>query len=71
MPNLYYLRTGRTWRDLKAVADVKAQFKRRTFHVPNRMQISLNKGFCSLTLHSAHEKFDVWAVPETKIPKLQ
>ena len=36
-----------------------AQFKRRTFHVPNQMQISLNKGFCSLTLDSAHEKFDV------------
>ena len=33
--------------------------KRRTFHVPNRMQISLNKGLWSLTLDSPHEKFDV------------
>ena len=27
------------------------------------MQISLNKGFCSLTLDSAHEKFDVRTEP--------
>ena len=48
------------------VADLKTQFKRRTFHVPNQMQISLNKGFCLLTLDSAHEKFDVWT--GSKVP---
>ena len=41
----------------------QGQFKRRTFHEPNLMQISLNKGFCSLTLDSAHEKFDVRTEP--------
>ena len=37
-----------------------AQFKRRTFDVLNQMQTSLNKGFCSLALDLAHEKFYVW-----------
>ena len=32
---------------------------RGTFHVPNLMKLSSNKGFCSFTLDSAHEKFDV------------
>ena len=27
-----------------------AAFKRPTFHMPNQMQISLNKDFCSLTV---------------------
>ena len=38
---------------------INAQFKRGTFQVPNQMQINLSKGFCSLTLDSTHEKFDV------------
>ena len=37
----------------------KARFRRRTFHGPNLMQMSSNKDFRSLTLGSAHEKFDV------------
>ena len=44
----------------------KAQLKRRTFHVPNQMQISLNKGFCSLTLDSANEKLDIWTGPNSE-----
>ena len=37
----------------------KAQFKRRTFHVPNLMQMSENNRFWSFALDSAHVKFDV------------
>ena len=37
----------------------KAQFKRRTFHVPNLMQMSENNRFFSFALDSAHVKFDV------------
>ena len=37
----------------------KAQFKRRTSHVPNLMQMSENNGFFSFALDSAHVKFDV------------
>ena len=37
----------------------KAQFKRRTLHVPNLMQMSENNRFCSFALDSAHVKFDV------------
>ena len=40
-----------------------ARFKRRTFHVPNLMQMNRNKEFCSLTLSSAHEEFDFWTWP--------
>ena len=43
--------------------DNKAQFKHQTLHVLNQMQISLNKGFCSLTLDLAHEMFDVSTGP--------
>ncbi len=38
---------------------IEARFRRRTFHVPNLMQMSSNKELRSLTLGSAHEKFDV------------
>ena len=38
---------------------IQAWFRRRTFHVPNLMQMSSNKELRSLTLGSAHEKFDV------------
>ena len=46
--------------------EIKAQFKSQSFHVPNQMQTSSNKdkGFCSLTLDSVHEKFDVWTGPK-------
>ena len=37
----------------------KAHFRRRTFHVPNLMQMSSNKELSLLTLGSAHEQFDV------------
>ncbi len=37
----------------------KACFRRRTFHVPNLMQMSSNKDLRSLTLGSTHEKFGV------------
>ena len=37
----------------------KAQFKRRTSHVPNLMQMSENNRFFSFALDSAHVKFDV------------
>ena len=37
--------------------------KRWTFRVPNLMQMSSNKAFCSFALDSAHEKFDVWTRP--------
>ena len=32
--------------------------RRRTFHVPHLMRMNLNKEFRSLTLGSAHEKFE-------------
>ena len=38
---------------------IYAQFKRRTFHVLNLMQMSENNRFSSLALESADEKFDV------------
>ena len=38
---------------------IKAQFKRRTSHVPNLMQMSENNRFFSFALGSAHVKFDV------------
>ena len=44
-------------------ANTTVQFKRRTIHAPIQMQISFNKGFCSLTLDSEHENFDVWTRP--------
>ena len=34
------------------------------------MQISSNKGFCSFTLDSTHEKFDVWNGPNIRIHEL-
>ena len=40
-------------------ADCEAQFKRRTSHVPNLMQMSENNRFFSFALDSAHVKFDV------------
>ena len=42
-----------------AVQVCKAQFKRRTSHVPNLMQMSENNRFFSFALDSAHVKFDV------------
>jgi hypothetical protein len=41
----------------------KARVKRRTFHAPNLMYMEWNKEL-SLTLGSAHEKFDVWPWPK-------
>ena len=38
---------------------LEAQFKRRTSHVPNLMQMSENNRFFSFALGSAHVKFDV------------
>ena len=38
---------------------IKACFKRRTFHVPNLMQMSEKNRFFLFALDSAHEKFDV------------
>ena len=38
----------------------EARFKRRTSHLPNSMQINLNKRLSSFTLSSVHVKFDVW-----------
>ncbi len=43
----------------KQVLKPKARFRRRTFHVPNLMQMSSNKELRLLTLGSTHEKFDV------------
>ena len=40
-----------------------SQFKRRTLHLPNLMQISKYNSFCSLALGSAHVKLDVWRGP--------
>jgi hypothetical protein len=48
---------------LHHVVDSKTRFRRRTFHVLNLMQMSSNKELRSLTLGSAHEKFDVWTRP--------
>ena len=42
----------------------KARFKRRTFYVPNLMQMSENNRFFSFALDSVHEKFDVWNRPK-------
>ena len=44
--------------------ETKAQFKRRTSHVPNLMQMSENNRFFSFALDSAHVKFDVWTGPK-------
>ena len=44
----------------------KATVKRRTFHVPNLMQMKWNKEISSLTLGSAHEKFDIWPWPKLR-----
>ena len=38
----------------------EARFKRRTSHLPNSMQINLNKRLSSFTLSSVYVKFDVW-----------
>ena len=45
--------------DFKFWNQYKAQFKRRTFHVPNLMQMSENNRFFSFALDSAHVKFNV------------
>ena len=39
--------------------DTKVQFKRRTLHVPNLMQMRKIYCFRSFALDSAHVKFDV------------
>ena len=49
----------------------KAQFKRRTFHVPNLMQMSENNRFFSFALDSAHVKFDVWTGPKGNFRRYQ
>ena len=38
---------------------LKAKFRRRTSHEPNRMQMRENKGFCSFAFDSAHVKYGV------------
>ena len=49
----------------KSYMVIKARFKRRTFHVPNLMQ--MRKIYCcrSFALDSAHVKFDVWNGPKS------
>ncbi len=54
-----YLTGNFKYNQCTEISQTKACFRRRTFHVPNLMQMSLNKDLSSLTLGSAHVKFGV------------
>ena len=51
------------------ILDSKAQFKRRTSHMPNTMQMREIYCFHWVALDSAHVKFDLWTRPNVSTHK--
>ena len=57
--SLSFLDCSRSFQLSERRLELDASIKHQAFHAPIQMQIDLNKAFYSLTLDSAHEKFDV------------